>query len=79
MAHSLESTSSGQEWCSNLGVLPDKSEVDAVNAIKAFTPDVQFAIFHQRSRHALEKKCHKSRVTGRAAGIEGAIVSSSKM
>lgn len=50
--------------------------MDAVNAIKAFTLNGQFAIFHPRRRHALEKKCHKSKVTGRAAGIEGAFVSS---
>ena len=77
MAHSLEPswTNSGQDWCSNVGVLQDKGGPAAVNAIQALALNGQHAFFINAAV-MLWKSNAIIRGTGGAAEVEGAIASS---
>ena len=73
MTHSLE-PNSGQDWCSNVGVIEDNGPA-AVNAIKALALNGRNTFFINAAV-MLWKSNAIIRGTGGAAGVEGAIASS---
>ena len=68
-------TNSGQDWCSNVGVLQDKGGPAAVNAIKALALNGQHTFFINAAVMLWKSNAISSR-TGGAVGVEGAIASS---
>ena len=77
MAHSLEPswTNSGQDWCSNVGVLQDKGGPAAVTAIEALALNGQNTFFINAAV-MLWKSNAIMRGRGGAAEVEGAIATS---
>ena len=71
MTHSLE-PNSGQDWCSNVGVIEDNGGRAAVNAIKALALNGRNTFFINAAVMLWKSNAIK-RGTGGAAGVEGAI------